>query len=493
MSSTVSDKKTLRVVDTWTRAGITPNPKQREFAEVCEEAGAEEVMFSGSIRAGKSQAAAKKQVRWAWEYPGTTHLVVRRTYPQLRDSTWPLFKSGDGGMPAAIPDELIAQTKIGDWEIHLKNRSKLIFRSADDPQEAMKNVRNVTLASIFVDQIEEFDRDADPELYETWLSRLSDPRGPRKLIAVANPGPTTHFAYKRFHPDSDEREPQTRFINVTIYDNFPPVFPQTKLPLSYLRRQERRGERDPMWFKRFCLGEWGAFGGKRFRTWNPDRHLIAPFPVPQSWDVFAGIDYGWHDDTVELLLAIDHGGRYYAVGEYTANQSSVRSLAAGIKAMEADAGAPPSDRWLAPDAWATRSEEPSIAAQFNDEEVGDLECGPARTDRLSGWDRIDDLLTEEVPGDPHTAGDEEGSRVPRLRFFRGRVSQIVRELPNAKIKEGTNDIEKQADHALDALRYGINARPPTPLEPEDDIESDPREAYARKRIREATEDDEIVY
>lgn len=485
------DPTVLVVRDTWTEAGVTSNEKQREFWQLCEEPGStretvgvDEILFSGSIRAGKSQACAKKQVRWAWEYPGTQHLAVRRTYPQLRDSTKMIYLRGDGGMPPALPAELIKQERVGDEEVHLKNGSKILFRSAEDPLEAMKNIRNVTLASVFIDQIEELDRILDPELYETYLSRLSDPRGPNKMIAAANPGPTDHFAYLRYHPDSDQREPQTRFVNVTIYDN------EHNLNPGYVKRLERRGKRDPIWFDRYCLGKWGAFGGKRFKTWNPQIHVIRPFRVPQSWEVVGGMDYGWDADTRYILLVVDPADRYYAVGEYAANETPPRGLAKGVRDLERDLNLPPSIRWLDPSTWATRDDKPSVAEQLIEH---GLDVGKADNDRIGGWARIDDLLQEEVDGDPHVAGDPEESRVPRLRFFEGRLPMLMKELPNAKIKDGTEDIEKKNDHSLDALRYIVNGRPPVPLEDDEEEESDPRERYARKRIARAfAEDDEEV-
>src|SRR3990167_8897925 len=330
-----------------------------------------------------------------------------------------------------------------------------MFRQAENPRDAMRDIRNVTLASIFIDQIEEFDRDEDAELYETYLSRLSDPRGPRKLIAAANPGPTDHFIYKRGHPDSDERESQVAWINVTIYDN------AQNLPPGYVKRLERRGRKDPTWFDRYCLGKWGAFGGKRFKTWNPDRHVIPPFPIPSSWEVIGGIDVGWVNSTRYLLVALDHEGRYYAAGEFSLNESPPRLLAKGMREMEETLNLAPSSRWEDPSAWAAVQGQPSVAEQLS--EYG-MDAGKADNDRIGGWARIDDLLQEDVDGDPTVGHDIEGSQGPRLRIFDGRMPKLVEELPNAQIKDGTEDIEKKNDHCLAKGTLVTLRRGQTPIE-----------------------------
>ena len=493
MSSEVKTK-TVRVLDNWRTAGIKTNEKQREFAWACEEPDAEEIIFSGAIRSGKSQACAKKQVRWAWEHPGTTHLAVRKTFPQLRDSTKMIYLTGDGKMPPAIPPELIPKGqgkgyRASDEEVHLYNGSKIIFRQAEEPRQAMRDIRNVTLASVFVDQIEEFDRDHDEELYETWLSRLSDPRGPNKLIAAANPGPTDHFIYVRAHPDSLKREPQTRFINVTLYDNIPPRFPESFLDPKYAKPLERRGKKDPTFFKRYCLGEWGAFGGKRFKTWDPARHLIPPFNIPSSWEIIGGVDVGWDHPTVHVLVALDPANRYYGIGEYWARETPPRLLAKGMRELEQSLGAAPSSRWMDPSAWAAVQGQPSLAEQLLEH---GLDAGKADNDRIGGWARIDDLLQEDVEGDPFVAHDAEGLMVPRFRIMDGRMPKLVEELPNAQIKDGTEDIEKKNDDALDALRYVFNSRPPVPLEDEEE-EDDPHAVYAERRLRRAFAEEETSY
>lgn len=68
---------------------------------------------------------------------------------------------------------------------------------------------------------------------------------------------------------------------------------------------------------------------------------------------------------------------------------------------------------------------------------------------------------------------------PRLRVF-STCENLIREIPSAKIKDGTDDIEKENDDTLDALRYAIVSRMPSPILEQDEEDLDPREKYARR-------------
>jgi len=95
--------RVIRITDT-----SVPNGKQAEFYRACEDPDAEEVLYDGSIRAGKTQACCRKIVEWAWRYGGR-YVVARKTYPELIDSTMAVMMRGEGAMPAALPPQLIQQ------------------------------------------------------------------------------------------------------------------------------------------------------------------------------------------------------------------------------------------------------------------------------------------------------------------------------------------------------------------------------------------------
>lgn len=427
-----------------------PSPKQMEFFGACAHPDAEEILFDGAIRSGKTQAACRLIAAWAWHFGGANwkFAVLRKTYRELADSTQAAFLKGDGRMPPACPPDLVQRYYKQDETVILKNGAQILFRSAENPFDAEDKIRNVTLAGFFIDQVEELDSGDYFALYETLLSRLSDPRGPQKALLVANPGPEDHWVYKRFVGEKT-KEPQTRRVGVTLLDN------ASNLGASYVRRMLRRKETNPMFYRRFILGEWGAFGGKRFSSWDPHRHVVMPFAIPSGWEIVQGIDYGWAHPTVAVWCAIDFDGRWWVVAEHYANERPVSWHVQQIKRIESDLGIPPSSRWLDPSCWAVKSQFQSTAMEFA--EYG-VECGRAQNDRISGWNRIDEMLSDEM---------QDGQ--PRLRIF-NTCTNLLEELPSLKVKDGTDDVEKEHDDASDALRYAIMSRMPTPSREEEEEE-----------------------
>lgn len=462
----MSDPGVLVVRDSFPPPYHRPTEKQLEFFKACHEPGNEEILFDGAVRSGKTQAACKMIAHWAWTKggPNWRFCVMRRTYRELADSTKAAFLRGDGKMPPACPPQLIGAERKADEMVTLKNGAEILFRSAENPAETEDKLRNVTLAGFFIDQVEELEGDAYFQMYETLLSRCSDPRGPRKAILVANPGSENHWVYRRF-VDPQTVEPYVGRVHVTLEEN------AWNLPEDYVERMRRREDTNNMWYRRFILGEWGAFGGKRFPAWDRKLHVSDPFEIPPGWEVIQAIDYGWANPTASVWVAIDYSGRWWVIGEHFAKERPISWHVREMKKVEAQLNVSPSSIWLDPATWAQRSEYESPAAEFADHGIF---AARAQNDRLGGWNRIDEMLTERM---------DDG--YPRLRIF-STCKNLIRELPNLRIKEGTDDVEKENDHACDALRYAISSRMPHPLEEKEEEEpEDRREAYAKRLLERA--------
>jgi phage terminase large subunit len=171
----------------------------------------------------------------------------------------------------------LAAPKLG-----LKNGSEILFRSLDEPGKLL----NLTLGGIFVDQIEELDEGDDGErLFDTLLGRLSDPRGPRKLVAVANPGSLTHWVYRRL-VDPKTRDENARYVHVELTDN------AANLPADYVAAMLATEKRRPHWFKSFIRGLWGSFEGAAYEEFDLETHVVEPFQIPLEFERFQSMDHG---------------------------------------------------------------------------------------------------------------------------------------------------------------------------------------------------------
>lgn len=465
---------------------LVGNRKQREFWAACRlpYTEAEEILFDGSIRGGKTQAAVRLLVAWALK-TGGTYVISRFSYRELEDSTKKVCLYGEGGLPPAIPAQLLWKGNLDKAKnethnkVKLANGAEILFRALE-PRERGK-IRNVTACAWFIDQAEELDGDDIADFYQEIKGRCSDPRGPRKLILVANPGPTDHLLYERFI-DPINAYPKAKRVHVSILDN------REHLPEDYVAMLLATEHTNPDYFKRMVMGEWGAIGGKRFKVWSRDRHVVdRVFDIPDGWEVLEGHDYGWDHPYVMLTVVIDFTGRKWVVAEYRTRETPIPQIAARIKeirrpvypggGIEPAAERPffgdltPSASWLDPSAWAKRGEHDSPAHQLLENEIY---VARANNERIGGWSRLETWMTTTM---------DDGR--PMLQVF-PTCEGLIKEIPNLKIKPGTEDVEKVNDDSSDSLRYIAMSRTPTPLEKAQE-EDGTREAAARSMVRRASQ------
>lgn len=483
-------------------APFTPMRRQWDFARACVDEQAEEILFAGSIRGGKTQACSRAVVEWALEVPQSIHLVARSTYRELEDSTKKVILRGDGALPPILHPELIRDVRAGDNKVVLRNGSEILFRSLEE--QNIGKVLNLTLASIFVDQIEELDSGpAGERLYDTLIGRLSDPRGPRKLVAAANPGPTTHWLYRRF-VDLRSKQPQTRYVHVKLTDN------ADVLPAEYVERMLRTKDTRPHWYRCYVLGEWGSFEGAAYPEFQTDIHIIRPFPVDPCWDRLEGMDFGRNNPTSWLVFAVDYDGNLIVFDEYH-QPGLVREHATEIWKRRRDRGWWAKDnhgRLISVPCYADPSiknrygisdptgRELSVEIEFSDYEIA---FSPGQNDRRAGYGRVAELLHPDPDRyfpEWHPRTGEKGS--PRLFVFE-HCERVIEALRNAPVKaEGKDaqeiidpDWESQHGHASAALRYACLSRP-APSEPDTSRTTKPaetkRELYTRMLHGEDPED-----
>ena len=122
-----------------------------------------------SVGTGKTLCLLTKIYQYCETYPGTTALIVRREFTDLRDSTMKDFEQYFG-------------CKIGvDKEHRLANGSVIMFRHAAEIQV----LKNINLGIAGIEQAEEFDND---EQFQFLRDRLRQNNGAtyRPLCIIAN-------------------------------------------------------------------------------------------------------------------------------------------------------------------------------------------------------------------------------------------------------------------------------------------------------------------
>lgn len=456
--------------------------KQLEFSDHWRDPDVREVLIGGAIRSGKTQAAGRLLVETAIEYP-STYLVARLTYRELEDSTKKALLHGDGSVPPLIPAEVIDQYRASDNLVRLKTGSDILFRSLDEPGKLL----NLTLGGIFVDQIEELDiGDAGERIFDTLLGRLSDPRGPRKLMAVANPASTLHWAYRRLVNEAT-RDDGARYVHVSMRDN------AEHLPADYVAAMEATRNTRPFWFRSFVLGEWGAFEGAAFTEFDPAVHVVERFEIPTAWERFESMDHGANNPTAWLLWAVDYDGNLVVCDEY---------YSPGLVSKHAPEILRRRKHWWEAGEWSnTCWADPSISARHGlsdrlgrpasiSTEYADYGLGlsPANNDRAAGYLRLCELLhIDQGRMPPHWAAvPSHVGGAPRL-YVVSSCRHLIEQLKSAPLAADGMDAGEAVDpkwasahgHAIDAARYGALSRPSPSEEPPPPLEDERAEALRR--------------
>jgi PBSX family phage terminase large subunit len=466
--------------------------KQNEAARICNEVDSRVIVLDGAYRSSKTQAGARVLVEWAIRYP-STYLVARATYRSLKDSTQAALLRGDGGLPALIPSEVVEQYRASDEMVMLRNGSIILFRSLEEGQ--VEKLRGLTLGGILVDQLEELDGGPDGErVYDTLLGRLSDPGGPRKLIAITNPAGLTHWVYRRL-VNPGTRDANVRHVQFRMADN-------PHLPADYVAEMLATKETRPHWYESFVEGVWGAFAGMAFPEFSDQVHVVDPFEIPDTWERFQSMDHGAANPTAWHPWAVDHDSNlivfdeYYSPGRVSEHAPEIlrrlRPTAASSKPHKLNwwerrnargeferspCYADPSirahhghsDKWGAP---------ASIATEYADHGMHLLS---GNNDRQAGYMRLLELIhvaPGRIPPPWSRIGEEHGGS-PRLFVFSTCVN-LIAQLKSAPIAVDGTDAGEAIDgkwesahgHGVAGIRYGSLSRPdaspvPTDIEPED--------------------------
>jgi PBSX family phage terminase large subunit len=479
--------------------GFEPTAKQLQVARACLDPSVRAVVLDGAIRSGKTQAAARILLEWAVAQPAT-YLVARSTYRSLKDSTEKALLFGDGGLPPLIPPQLVDQYRASDELVRLRSGAEILFRSLEEGQ--VSKILNLSLAGVLVDQIEELDPgDAGERMFDTLLGRLSDPRGPRKLLAVANPAGLVSWQYRRLI-DEATRGPGVARVHFTLRDN------EANLPADYLAAMDATKLTRPHWHASFIEGRWGAFEGQAFEEFSDEVHVVEPFELPTGWERFESMDHGANNPTCWLLWAVDYDGNLVVADEYY-SPGLVSRHASEISRRRKqwwEANGQGNTCWADPSISArhgleTRLGDPaSIATEYADFAIG---LSPANNDRKAGYLRLCELLRVDprrlrppwAPALSAVAG------APRLYVFTT-CRHLIDQFKSAPVAAEGLDAGEIVDpkwttshgHAIDAVRYGAMSRPSPSDEPElDQTLEDPRaealrQSYLHERELDETRD-----
>ena len=415
---------------------------------------AEEVLYGGAAGGGKSYALRAYGVSYCMSNPGARGVLFRRTYPQLEETH--LIE-----IQKEVPSS-VAHFASARHDLIFPNGSILMFRFCEKDDDA-RRYDTAEFDFMLFDELTHFS-----QFQYTYLSsRCRSTRpwwpGPR-LRAGATPLGIGHDWVKgRWRID----DPQS---GATPFDVWRAPVSEGGMTRQFIpaRVTDNRTlfDADPGYLERLralpweeyqakALGNWRVLTGQFFMRWRPEIHVIAPFAIPNDWDRFMCVDYGFDAPYAVLWFARPPGGDHIFVyrehyGRGVALSGQIRRARQIVADTQEKVRAIVLDPSMFGAVNVKGDRISPMSADWEAEFGTETRVVPGGKDRVAGWRLMRELIDwQEAP----TGGV---LVPPKMRVFSS-CPNLIRTIPGLiQDPQRPEDLDSDGeDHAADALRYGV--------------------------------------
>lgn len=425
-----------------------PNEKQKLFLADRHR----HVAYGGARGGGKSWAVRVKAVLLCLAWPGIRVLILRKTYRELLNNhIEPLL--------SMLPSGVVRYNKA-EKVLRFVGGSSVWFGYCGCDGD-LDQYQGAEYDVIFFDEATQFKED--------WIRKINlavrQPNGfPKRSYYTCNPGGVSHGYIKRLFIDrrfEEGEDPNNyTFIPALVTDNTVLMEQQP----GYIKELQSL---PPKLRKAWLEGCWDLFEGQFFEEFRdkPDHyddrrhtHVIAPFPVPDSWKIYRSFDWGYNKPYSCGWWAVDHDGVAYRILELygcTGNPNEgVRQTPEQVfsKIAEIEREHP----YLAGKK-ITGIADPAIWASQTGKSIADMAAeqgvyfSPGDNKRIPGWLQVHYRLSF----------DENG--YSRMYVF-STCKDFIRTMPLLRYDDHSpEDLDTEGeDHIADETRYFCMARPIKP-------------------------------
>jgi PBSX family phage terminase large subunit len=380
------------------------------------------LIADGSIRAGKTVCMILSFVLWSMsEFRDKDFIIAGRSVGALkRNVLTPMFQILEG---MGLEEGRDYKFHRAEGRIDIgSNRYHLFGANNEKSQDVLQGM---TAAGAYADEAALFPR----SFIEQMMGRCSVPGA--KIWMNCNPKGPYHFIKTEFIDQIDNPKKSVCRIHFLLEDN--PAL--TKETIDFYK-----GQFSGVFYKRNILGLWVMAEGVIYDMWDESKHTFTELPEGEySWQVWC--DYGTQNPCVFLLAAKNlRTGVYYVVDEYY---------------------------------WSGREKgRQKTDAQYRKDLVEFV--GDKQIDRVVIDPSAASFITElrQHTGFPIAKADndvENGIRVVAKALHQGRLfvhkkcRNTIKEFSSyvwdeKKQEKGKDEPLKENDHAMDAIRYGLNTQ-----------------------------------
>ena len=402
---------------------IKLQPKQSEIWRLWDEEKYTRCGLGGARGGSKSGGGRRLMLLRRMNYPNTTGLILRRTYPEL-------YKSHIVKLFEEFP-QLRSWWREGSKELVFPNGSRLFFGSAQNEGD-MSAFYSAEFADIMVDEAQEFSQNELERLSASNRCTSNNQITPGMLYTfmpgVSETGlPPKGLEYlRRVLVNNEQRGEETKqrwkFVQVFAWDNI--EWARKELEADgisedafYSWGPERRREyfvtrtdfgavlsaiTDKFLREAWLDGKWGVFKGQYFTNFSYERHTkpAEQIILKPWWRRWISGDWGHDHPACIHLHAEDENGHIYTYAELWGREIGETELGRRIGEMCGDARF--SEFWLSWDAFGklNKTTRKSITEMIGEAMPKSLprpqpaDASPGS--RISGWRLMHQLLDADM-------------------------------------------------------------------------------------------------
>lgn len=263
----------------------------------------DEVLLSGPAGTGKSRACLEKLNIAALKYPKFRGLIVRQVRDTLPATALETFEK------FVIPEQVAAGAVVyrsgsgrRPARFEYNNGSEIWIAGLDKPSKIMSTEFDM----IYIQEATEVTITG----WESLTTRLRSQVMPyRQLIADCNPDTNTHWLNMRCQSGDTVKIESRHQDNPVLCDEdgeWTDFGREYMVKLDRLTGVRRLRLRD---------GIWAAAEGVIWESFDPARHVVDPFPIPDDWPRVWTVDFGSVHPFVWQAWAVAPDGELYRYRE----------------------------------------------------------------------------------------------------------------------------------------------------------------------------------
>ncbi len=376
-----------------------PHEKQKLFHDSTARIRA---IVSG-IRGGKTFAGTMESIKVSINGRGNfkapnVGCVIAPTYPMLRDIILPIFNQ-------KCPDVLIEQFHHTDMVCQFKNGSKILFRSAEDPNK----LRGLDLHWFWLDE----PRDMKADIYDVILGRIAQKAGCGWLTTTTKGFDWVHG--KILKPFWDQTDPDIEVIQFTSYQN--PHFPKEEI-----ERLKKQYTED--FFNQEIMAQVVKIEGLVYKEFSRFEH-VKEMDIGRIKYSVIGVDFGFANPAAVYPVCFMNDGEIYIPEEFFQTGMLTKDLAVVIKKF--------TEKYKGEATYC----DPSEPGCIEELRLSGINAVKGNNQVFAGMNKVNEYIR------------------PRKLFVNPSCINLIREFESYYIRPGTDAPVKIDDHALDAVRYAV--------------------------------------